>query len=77
MIAPVVVQDNSISNPSHDIVGTSGVPSSTTVQLVGIPLLPVVQVTLAFFTKVPVDETRLTQFVKQFDADLSTARHKM
>ena len=52
--------------------------SVTTVQPVGIPLVPVVQlVILAAFTNVPVAETPLTQLLKHELAEISVARHLM
>ena len=50
--------------------------SVTTVQPVGIPLGPVVQLSIfAFLTNVPLEATLLTQFKVQLVADISVARH--
>lgn len=46
-----------------------------TVHPEGIPLTPVGQVTPAAFTKVPVGEIFETQYSKQFEADISVAKH--
>ena len=78
MLAPYVRQVIVINSPSQVMTGSSGAARWLfTTHPDGIPDAPVVHYTSASFTKVPVGETLLTQFVKQPDAALSTARHKM
>lgn len=50
--------------------------ASSTVQLVGIPVIPVAhEDILGFFTNVPVEATLLTQLYVQLLAEISVARH--